>query len=166
MSESGGNPAETGETTVMVVWPTIGATSLGRLVGRLSGIDVGAGFFTVGKLLALATIPISFCVFCWQLLPYVARRYRITDRRIKIEKGLLAVDGDSVEMDGFDDVRIEQLPGQAWLRSGDLVFCRDGREVLRLAGVSRPEVFRRVCLETQMSLATVRDALAHQPAPA
>ena len=57
------------ETTVMTIWPTIGATAPGRWVGRLSGLRLGWGFFTLGKLLALATIPLSLAVFCWQLLP-------------------------------------------------------------------------------------------------
>jgi hypothetical protein len=166
MNQSGGgNLAGAGETTVMVVWPTIGATRIGRLVGRLSGVRIGlGGFFTLGKLLALLTIPLSLGVFCWQLLPYVARRYRITNRRIVIGRGLSGVAGGSIGMDEFDEIRVEQLPGQAWLRAGEVLYLRDGRERFRLSGVSRPEVFRRVCLETQMSLASVRRVLEEQSA--
>jgi len=148
----------------MVVWPTIGATRLGRIVGRLSGVRVGVGFFTLGKLLAVLTIPLSLGVFCWQLLPYVARRYRITDRRIVTEKGLSGVPDGSIGLDEFDEIRIEELPGQAWLHAGEVAYLREGREVFRLSGVSRPDVYRRVCLETKTSLASVRSALEAEPA--
>ena len=90
---SGVTPAELTEVPCKVVWPTIGATSLGRLVGRLASVRLGWGkFFTLGKLLALATLPLSLAVFGWQLTPYGCRRYMLTNRRIIIRKGLMAVD--------------------------------------------------------------------------
>lgn len=158
-----GDVSGTEEVTLMAVWPTIGATRAGRLVGRLSGIRFGLGrFFTMGKLLAVLTIPLSLGVFFWQLLPFVARRYWITDRRIMIQDGLSAVSGQSIGLDQFDEIRVEQLAGQAWLRTGEVVFLSAGREVFRLSGVPRPEVFRRVCLEAQSSLAAVRRVLETQ----
>jgi hypothetical protein len=33
---------------------------------------------------------------------------------------------------------VELLPGQEWLRAGELIFRRHGNEVFRLSGVSRP----------------------------
>ena len=149
----------------MTVWPTIGATEAGRLVGRLAAIRIGLGsFFTIGTILAVATIPISLLVFAWQLMPVVCRRYTLTDRRIIIRKGLSAVDEASVELDQFDAIEVQVLSGQAWHRSGDLVFRRDGTEVLRLRGVSRPEVFRQVCLKVQEALISVRRVVQEQEA--
>jgi hypothetical protein len=140
----------------MTVWPTIGATRSGRLVGRLCGIGLGYGFFTLGKLMALATIPISLPLFCWQLMPWVCRRYALTNRRIIIQKGLSAVDGQSVELDAFDTIRVQVLPGQQWLNAGEVVFEHGGKEVLRFSGISRPEVFRQVCLKATAALLSVR----------
>ncbi|MCD4728242.1 MAG: PH domain-containing protein, partial [Pirellulales bacterium] len=69
-------PPEVTEVTCKVVWPTIGATRAGRLVGRLAAVRFGVGeFFTLGKLLAVASIPLSLAVFAWQLMPFVCRRY-------------------------------------------------------------------------------------------
>ncbi len=150
------------ETTVAVAWPTIGACAAGRLVGRWSAIETGFGVLTVGNLLALATIPISLTVFCWQLMPYVCRRYLLTDRRVVVLEGLSATEGPAVALDGFDAIDIETLPGQEWLRSGDLVFKLEGREVFRLAGVSRPETFRQLCLKTRLTLLAVRRVLDAQ----
>src|SRR3990172_4778113 len=119
----GVTPSELAEVTCKVVWPTIGATRAGRLVGRLAAVRLGWGeFFTLGKLLAVATIPLSLAVFCWQLMPYVCRRYTLSNRRIIIRKGLMAVDGRWISLDDFDSIDIEVLPGQDWLHAGDLVF--------------------------------------------
>jgi hypothetical protein len=150
------------EQLSMTVWPTIGATRLGRLVGQLSGVRLGWGFFTVGKLFALAMIPLALAVYIWKALPFIMRRYRLTDRRVVVQKGLTAKDERSIDLDGFDAIEIAVLPGQAWLRAGDLVFLRDGKEVFRLPGVSRPEAFRQVCLKAQMALLSVRKVLNEQ----
>jgi hypothetical protein len=107
----------------------------------------------VGKAMAAATIPLSLAVFFWQLLPFVARRYRVTDRRIVVQKGLGAVEERSLRLDQFDTVEVQILPGQEWLRTGELVFGRAGQEVFRLQGVPSPEPFRRMCQEVQSALA-------------
>jgi hypothetical protein len=164
---AGVTPSELAEVTCKVVWPTIGATRAGRLVGRLAAVPLGWGkFFTLGKLLALATIPISVTVFCWQLLPYVCRRYTLTNRRIIIRKGLVAVDQRWISLDEFDAVDVEVLPGQDWLHAGDLIFRRSGLEIFRLAGVSRPEILRQVCATARTALLSVREVVQRQAAGA
>jgi len=164
-ANAGVAPPELAEVTSMVVWPTIGATRAGRLVGQLAGIQCGlGGFFTIGKLMAVATIPISLAVFAWQLMPLVCRRYRLTDRRIVVHKGLSAVEERSIGLDEFDAIEIVTLPGQEWLHAGELIFRLGGREVFRLAGVSRPEAFRQVCLKARTALLTVREVLQRQTA--
>jgi hypothetical protein len=160
-------PSELVEVTCKVVWPTIGATRAGRLVGRLAAVKLGWGeFFTLGKLWTLATIPISLAVFGWQLMPFVCRRYTLTNRRIIIRKGLRTVDGPWISLDEFDSIRIEVLPGQEWLHAGDLIFQRGDSEVLRLSGVSRPETFRHVCLTARTALVDVRKIVEQQAAGA
>ncbi len=151
------------EITAMTIWPTIGATEPGRVVGRLAAIRAGwPRFLTVGMLLAVATIPLSLGVFVWQLLPFVYRRYRITDRRIVVDKGLGLSEERSVGLDEFDEIEIVVLPGQEWLRSGELVFRRAGQEVFRLPGVSRPVPLREVCLKARTALVAVGEVLRVQ----
>jgi hypothetical protein len=158
-------PSELSEVTCKVVWPTIGATPAGRFVGRLAAVRIGWGeFFTLGKLLAAATIPVSLAVFCWQLLPYVCRRYTLTNRRIIIRKGLMAVDQRWIGLDEFDAVDSQVLPGQDWLHAGDLIFRRGGQEILRLAGVPRPEILRQVCMAARTALVSVREVAQRQAA--
>jgi len=156
-------PPDLEEVKVMIVWPTIGATRAGRLVGRLAGIrPPWDRLFLVGKLMAAATIPISLAVFVWQLLPFVCRRYRLTNRRISIQKGLRARDQQTIGLDEFDSIGILILPGQEWLRSGELIFQHDGKEVFRLSGVSRPEPLRAACLKARTALISVRSVLEQQ----
>jgi hypothetical protein len=156
-------PAELTEAICKVVWPTIGATRAGRLVGRLAAMRWGFGEpFTVGKLLTVATIPLSLAAFGWQLMPCVCRRYTLTNRRIIIRKGLTGADGPWISLDDFDTVDVEILPGQQWLHAGDLVFRRGGSEILRWAGVSRPETVRQICLVAQTALVSVRDVVQRQ----
>jgi len=162
---AGVSPSELAEVTCKVVWPTIGATRLGRLAGQLAAVRLGWGeFFTLGKLLAVATIPLSLAIFCWQLLPVVCRRYALTNRRIIIRKGLVAVDQRWIGLDEFDAIDVEILPGQDWLHAGDLIFRRGGLEVLRLAGVPRPKILRRVCETARTALVSVREVAQRQAA--
>ena len=151
-------PPELDEVNSMTVWPTIGATTPGRMVGRLAAIRIGLGsFFTLGTALAAATIPISLAVYAWQLLPFLCRRYTVTNRRIVIRRGYSAADDRSIDLDAFDAIDLEILPGQQWLHAGELVFRHEGTEVFRLSGVSRPEVFRQVCLKARDALVSVRE---------
>lgn len=162
---AGVTPSELAEVTCKVVWPTIGATRAGRLVGRLAAVQLGWGkFFTLGKLLALATIPISLAAFGWQLMPCVCRRYALSNRRIIVRKGLMPVDERWIGLDEFDTVEVEILPGQQWLHAGELIFKHAGNEVLRLSGVPRPEVFQNVCQTAQKALLSVRDVVQQQMA--
>ena len=150
----------------MTVWPGIGSMLLGRWVGQLAGNRMGYGFFTLGKLLALATIPVSLAVYLWRLMPGACRRYALTNRRIIIQLGLTAKDGLSIGLDEFDSLEVAVLPGEEWLHAGDLVFKREGMEVFRLRGVSRPEVFRHVCLKASNSLIRGRQVSLQQAAAA
>ena len=157
-------PPGSREVASMTIWPTIGSYALGRTVGKLSANPIGWGFFTLGKLLALATIPISLVFFAWRLLPFVARRYTLTSQRVVVQKGLSKVDEKSVGLDEFDAIEVRVTPGQEFFHAGDVVFKRGSEEVLSLSGVSRPEVFRQVCLKSQAALLSVRGVIEQQAA--
>jgi hypothetical protein len=163
---AGVTPSELSEVTCKVAWPTVGATRLGQLVGRLADVRLGWGVFTLGNLLALATIPLSLAAFSWQLMPYVCRRYSLTNRRIIIRKGLLPADHRWIAFDEFDAIDVAVLPGQQWLHAGDLIFRHGDLEVLRLAGVSRPETFRQMCWTARRAFLSVRDVAERQAAEA
>lgn len=156
-------PPSVAEATIMTVWPSVASTSLGRTLGLLYRIKSGFGPVSIGRLALLATIPLGLGLYLSLRAPWAIRRYRLTNRRVTIEQGINPQVKQFVTLDGFDSIDVEVSPGQEWYASGDLVFRRGPIETLRLAGVSRPESFRRVCLEARqayVSVAAIQPELA------
>jgi hypothetical protein len=141
----------------MVVWPSICAFPLGRALGQKCSIQWPSIYiFRLGNLIALLSIPIAVFLYFYRFRPKSARRYRLTNQRIIVQKGLQPVDDRSVELDEFDAVEIDVLPGQEWFHAGDLVLKRDGAQVLRLAGVQRPAPFRECCWKAHQTFVGIR----------
>lgn len=161
-SISGVVPPSVAEATIMTVWPSVGSTGLGKALGRLYRIREGFGPISIGRLALLATIPVGLMLYLSLRLPWAIKRYRLTNRRVRIEQGINPQVMQFVTLDAFDAVDLEVSPGQEWFACGDLVFRRGPIETLRLPGVSRPESFRRVCLEARQAFV---GAAKHQPEP-
>jgi hypothetical protein len=154
---AGVTPAETRETTVMTVWPSVAQYGLGQLLGSAFAIrwpDVY--FFRLGNLFALLAIPVALVLFFMRIAPGIGTRYRLTNRRIVVQRGLSGVEDKSVELDRFDAIEIDVKPGQAWYDAGDLVFRLGNVETFRLVGVSRPDAFRETCLKSNMARVGVK----------
>src|SRR5262245_53049397 len=152
-------PAEIKEATVMTVWPSVARYGLGRTLGSLFAIrwpDIY--FFRVGNLLAFLAIPVALVLYFLRIAPFIGIRYRLTNRRIIVERGLSGVEDKAVDLDRFGTINIEVLPGQAWYHAGDLVFRLGNVETFRLEGVSRPAAFRETCLKSHMAHAGVKRA--------
>ena len=143
-------PDATNEILIMTVWPSLAARTDGRALGRIyeidSGIDVLGIPITVGRILALLSAPFVVPLFFMTLNPFSAIRYRLTNRRVIVEKGWRGGEVASVSLDRFDNIQVEVLPGQAWYRAGDLVFRLGQTETFRLPGVPNPEPFRHTCM--------------------
>ena len=155
-SIAGVAPPATSEVTNMIVWPSIACFPLGRLLGRLFALGSADSAFRIGKLFMLPAIPIAMALYFKNVLPIFAQRYRLTNRRVMIQNGLSASDGQFVDLDRFDSIEVDVLPGQEWYHAGDLVFRGNGIEKLRLRGVSRPETFRQVCMKAHLSFVGVK----------
>jgi hypothetical protein len=160
-------PPELGEVTVMTVWPSIAAMRLGRLIGVACGINVPPKPFNVGKLFALAMIPLALTLYFYRfavplltlgMINSTCLRYRLTNRRLVVQEGLLPVDKQAVGLDQFDSIDVVVLAGQEWYPAGELIFRKGPVEVFSLSGVSRPEAFRQVCLKAHQAYVGVRRA--------
>ena len=86
---SGVSPAQTQETTVMTVWPSVTRFALGRFLGGLYAISFPDIYiFRLGNLIALATAPIGAALYLFRLhpcffgLPFHGAYYRCTNRRV------------------------------------------------------------------------------------
>ncbi|MGH7193254.1 MAG: PH domain-containing protein [Candidatus Saccharimonadales bacterium] len=183
-------PPALGEVTIMTVWPTLAARAEGRFFGRLygnrSGVRLAGIDLTLGKLIALASIPLILPLYFLMVLPcfiflpklgpipriYVsnpwARRYRLTNRRVVVERAS-SEEVASVSLDAFDAIDVHVLAGQEWYPAGDLIFrkgavWKGSVETFRVSGVPRPETFRQTCLKAQRAHASVKLAVAHQAA--
>jgi hypothetical protein len=152
-------PSQLQEVTTTIEWPTIAATGVGRLLGRLYAIRTGFWIFTLGRLFMALTLPVGLFLFFWMLAPWSVRRYRLTNRRIIIESGPNFKPAQFVDLDRFDNIDIEVRPGQAWYPAGDLVFKLGPVQTLRLVGVGHPDVFRATCLKAQQAFVGVRKAM-------
>lgn len=146
----------------MTVWPSVASTGVGKALGRLYRIREGFGPISIGRLSLLATIPIGLALYLSLRMPWAIKRYRLTNRRVRIEQGINPRVLQYVTLDAFDAIDLVVSPGQEWYAAGDLVFRRGQIETLRLPGVSRPEAFRRVCLEARQAYVSVKAA---QPEP-
>lgn len=171
---SGVAPSQLKEVTVMTVWPSLSATSFGRAWGRAFAWDYGFRFFgvpiTIGRLIAVASIPVMLHFYFLMRLPRVpfivlgfknpfCWQYRLTNRRVIVENPW-GGEIKSVALDRFDSIETEVLPGQAWFKAGDLIFRLGSTETFRIWGVPRPETFRHTCLKAQMSFVGVQKARA------
>ncbi len=167
-------PTQFQEVTVMTVWPSLSATGFGRLWGRLFAIEVGFPLFgvplTIGRLMALASIPFMLALYFLMRLPRFPGViigiknpfcwvYRLTNRRVVVENPFGA-EIKSVSLDRFDAIDIVVEPGQAWFKAGDLVFRQGAVETFRILGVPRPDTFRHTCLKANMSFVGVQKAKA------
>lgn len=167
----GVSPPQLSEVTVMTVWPSIAATGLGRMLGRLYLIPLGFRIFgvplTIGRLLALASIPIVVPWYFLMRLPRVpfvilgiknpmSWRYRLTNRRLIVENPFGGGEIKAVSLDRFDAIDVVVEPGQAWYPAGDLVFRRGQTETFRIWGVPRPETFRQTCMKAHLSFVGVQ----------
>ena len=141
----------------MSVWPSNASFGLGRMLGRMYGIRFpDIYFFQLGRLIALASIPLALVLFFMRILPGIGTRYTITNRRIVVQRGLSLKEEKSVDLDRFDAVDIVVQPGQAWYDAGDLVFRLGNVETFRLEGVSRPAAFRAACIKSHMAYTGVK----------
>ena len=158
---AGVTPAADREVTVMTVWPSVAAMSLlgipvGQMLGRLYSMGGGTYIFTLGNLLCLLSIPLALPLYFKRIGPFVATRYRVTNRRIVVERGLTGREEKSIDLDQFDTIDIEVRPGQEWYDAGDLIFRQGKVEKFQLTGVSRPQAFRQVCMKAGQSYTGVK----------
>lgn len=164
---TGVSPATVAESTVMIVWPSIGRTPFGQTLGRLYGIKAGIGnILTVGNLIALVSIPQALALFFLALNPFSCLRYRLTNRRVVVEKGFKAAVDKEVSLENFDTVEVEVLPGQEWYPCSNLVFFKGKVETFRLDGVPHAEGFRHACLNAQRGFMGVKNAAGKKKAAA
>lgn len=156
-------PLNEAEVPLTTAYPSVCYFGIGRWLGQLYAIRWPNLFiFRLGHLLAGACIPVSLNLYLARVGPFSAVRYLLTSRRVVVLRGMQQQEQKSVSHDRYDEIRVRVRPGQEWYHAGDLIFYRDNVETFRLEAVSRPEIFRRTCLEARTAYVATKKALEEQ----
>ena len=124
-------PPQRREALIRVAWPSVAAVPAVAGAGRVLLASI------VGAPLAwLLLAPVYF----FKVLPFVARRYTLTNRRIMIQRGLKPKATHEVPLAKIDEVRIHKDANSDFFRCGTLEVVSSGQVVLTLPGVTRAGV--------------------------
>lgn len=146
-----GVPAGT-ESLLETVCPSIAASPLGRLWGRLCDsiplklCGVKLSHLLFGPLVA------PFALLQYFAFKVSGDRYEVTNRFVRVRQLLTGRLRKQASLADIADVLVDVRPGQAFYHAGDLHLVNaKGESLLVLPGVSRPERLRQVILKARMA---------------
>jgi len=84
-----------------------------------------------------------------KLLPFLAVRYTLTNRRLMIRRGWKLIPSHEITLDKIDDVRLDPKSVNSFFRCGDLEIISEGRPVFTLTAIPSPDSFRQAILNTR-----------------
>ena len=138
-------PCERKETTVMTVWPSVARYGLGRTLGTLFAIAWPEIYiFRLGNLIALLAIPIALVLYFVRIAPFIGVRYRLTNRRIIVERGLTGVLDKAVDLDRFDPDKVDRFAARR--------FGEDSTSSSGLSACSGKGMARRLTICANISM--------------
>ena len=132
-------PPQVGEALIREVFPSVAAhpavAGLGRMLTRTI---IGA---------PLAWLLMVFFYFA-KALPFLGRRYTLTNRRLMIRKGISRRPSWAVPLAEIDDVHVQLDANSEFFRAGNLDILSQGKVIYTLRGVPEPESFRQSIINT------------------
>jgi uncharacterized membrane protein YdbT with pleckstrin-like domain len=138
------------ERIIREVWPCVttipAAAALGKTLIR-SIILAPLGW--------LLLLPIYFM----KILPFVAKRYTLTNRRLMIQRGLKPKPSHEVALSEFDDAQIVESTIDTFFRSATLSILSSGKVILQLPGVPDPESVRHAILDARTAWAPHKNSV-------
>lgn len=151
------------ENIVMTAWPSVAATGLGRLLGRLyDSIPVKINGIKLSHILCtLLVVPVVLAVLWYVILKLFGERYVLTNRAVQRWASLSPRLIAQAALTDVGSIEVVRRPGQAFYHASDLVIYDSGGETLmRLNGVPRAEVFRQTILKARDARVLVESSLA------
>ena len=149
------------QALVMAVYPSIAATTIGRLLGQLYGcLPIKIFGIKLSHLLfPLPTAIIGVQVFFH--LKLFGEVYVLTNRTVQLRKSLGNRLLREVQLSDIDQVVVRQEPGQEFYPAADIYLLdKAGKTLMSLPGVPRADVFRQTLLEGRNARVQVTAALA------
>jgi membrane protein YdbS with pleckstrin-like domain len=133
-------PPNVGEAKIREVWPSVASSpAIAGLGQKLTRTIV---------LAPLAWLVMSL-VYFGKLLPFAARRYTLTNRRLMIRNGWKATPSKEIPLARIDDVRVVNDAHSDFFRAGTLEILEGGKVVLTLPGTPEAEAFRIAILNAR-----------------
>jgi hypothetical protein len=150
-------PPQQGEALIREVWPSVashpGVAGLGRALTRT---------YVLAPLAWLLMAPFYFL----KVLPFLARRYTLTNRRLMVRRGLKPHPTHEVPLADIDEVQVRRDANSDFYRAANLDVLSKGKVVLTLPGVPEPESFRLCVLNACNAWVPGRSAGPFVPAKA
>lgn len=149
------------ENVVSVVYPSVAATALGRLVGNIcDSIPVKIGGIKLSNLLfGLPLAPVGLLIYLG--LKVSGRRYVLTNEGLEARASLGNRLFRETPLTDIAEIAVERQPGQAFYKAADVYLLNDRGDVLmEIPGIVRAEVFRHRILETRDARVRTASALA------
>jgi hypothetical protein len=126
-------PPGLGEALIRQGWPSVASVPAAARVGRqLTASRVGA------PLAWLLLAPLYFK----KVMPFLATRYTLTNRRIMIQRGLKPHPVQEVPLADIEDVRVVRDDNSEFFRAANLEIIAKGQVALMLPGVPEADSFR------------------------
>lgn len=122
-------PPQTDEALIRELFPSVAASPV-------------AGLHRLGPF----GWPILAIPYFAKVLPFLAKRYTLTNRRLMIRRGLRPKSVKEVLLAEIDDVRLKEGSYDRFYRAGTLEILSGGNVVLTLPAVPGPEAFRHAIL--------------------
>jgi uncharacterized membrane protein YdbT with pleckstrin-like domain len=140
-------PPQQAEALIREVWPSVAAypavAGLGSLLMRL---------IITAPLAWLMLAPFYF----FKILPFVARRYTLTNRRLMIQRGLKPRPVQEVALAEIETIQVKPDGNTPFFRAANLEVLSKGKVVLTLKGVPGAEAFRQAILSASKAWAPVK----------
>jgi len=135
-------PPLLGEATIRVAWPSLSATPAVATLGRKLILSI-----ILAPLGWLLMLPFYFR----KILPFLASRYTLTNRRLMIQRGLKPKMTEEISLADIDEVRVVRDANSVFFRSGDLEIVSKGAVKLRVPGVPEPDSFKHAIINACMA---------------
>jgi hypothetical protein len=148
------------DTTMMTVYPSICAGFLGRLIGSaMEFLPVRIMGLKPSNLL-IGPIAAPFALLAYVLTKITGTRYRLSNKVVQIWSAIGVRQLGEAALTDVDSIDVEEQSGQQFYHSANLVLRKgNGDVLLRLPGVVRPEIFRRIILKARDAQMLVAESM-------
>lgn len=162
-------PPQVAEARITVRWPSVAAYPAPARLGAAMQTTANALYRAVLKLhpilaglLLIPVVPLCFFIAlaAWlmlapfyfiKIMPFLATRYALTNRRVMIQKGISAVPRQYVNLEDITAVRVVPGSEQPFYLAADLEVVSTNGAVLRLAGVKEFASFKAAIENAQLA---------------